>query len=87
MSGDKVRRHRLLRMRRRDGASCRHADTAGEYRAPGPAQPTAPRMTKQSFMEALQKAFQYMIEFVRVIHEQGVAVAVEALQAEFVAEF
>jgi hypothetical protein len=41
---------------------------------------------RESFMRALQIFFQHPVEFLRVIHEQRVAVAVEALQLNLVAE-
>jgi hypothetical protein len=37
--------------------------------------------------QALDELFEHVVELVRVVHEQGVAVAVETFQAQLVAEF
>jgi hypothetical protein len=70
--------------------------TAGEYRGPSARTNRGPQddrgvglhaRRRESLWEGLQVFFQHVVEFLWVIYEQGVTVAVEALQLELVAEF
>ena len=61
----------------------------GEYRGPSARTNHGPqddRIFGPSLGKALEKSFEYVVEFLRVIDEEGMAVAVEALQPELVAE-
>ena len=65
------------------------AGANGEYRGPSARTNRGPqddRIFGLSLGKGLEKSFEYVVEFLRVIDEEGVAVAVEALQPELVAE-